>query len=145
MPKKTMYITLEDIKKLLPEEIIIQLTDDENTGAVNQARVDEAIKGADAEINSYCATKYAVPFTTVPDIVKSLSVEIAIYNLHKRRTISEEIEKRYDKAIAKLKDISRGLITLGVDPAPAATTEGGAETNKTESDRVFTRDSLRNF
>lgn len=140
-----MYSTLEDIKKLLPEDIIIQLTDDENTGAVNQARVDEAIKAADAEINSYCATKYAVPFATVPDIVNSLSVEIAIYNLHKRRTMPEDIEKRYDKAIAKLKDISRGLITLGIDPAPAATSEGVAETNKTESDRVFTRASLRNF
>ena len=141
------YSTLDDIKKLLPEEALIQLTDDENLGVVNQGRVDEAIAQADAEINSYCASKYTVPFTTVPAIAKKISVDLAIYNLYSRKVdiIPETRAERYKNAIRQLEGISKGTISLGVDPAPAATTEGGAETNKAESDRIFTRDKLEGF
>ncbi len=141
------YSTLDDIKKLLPEEALIQLTDDENLGVVNQGRVDEAIAQADAEINSYCASKYTVPFTTVPAIAKKISVDLAIYNLYSRKVdiIPETRAERYKNAIRQLEGISKGTISLGVDPAPAATTEGGAETNTTTSDRTFTKDSMEGF
>jgi len=38
-----MYCVLDDLKKNIPEEILIQLTDDEGLGTVNQTRIDEAI------------------------------------------------------------------------------------------------------
>ena len=44
------YCTLDDIKKLLPEESVLELTDDEALGSIVQGRVDEAIAQADAEI-----------------------------------------------------------------------------------------------
>lgn len=151
-----MYCTLIDIKKLLPEEIIIQLTDDENLqpAAIDPAnpdhaaiigRIDEAIATADSEIDGYCGSKYTVPFNSIPRIVKGLSIEISTYYLYKRRTVPEEIEKAYDKAISKLKDISRGLLSLGIDPPPPAATTGGAEANKSVSDRIFTRQSMKGF
>lgn len=141
------YCTLTDIEKLLPTETIIQLTDDENLEAVNQSRVDEAIAGADAEIDSYCGSKYSVPFATVPDIVKKISVDISIYNLYSRRLeeMPETRSDRYKNAIRQLEGIAKGIISIGEDPEPAAPTQGGVETNKTESDRVFTRDSLNGF
>lgn len=141
------YSTLTDIKNLIPEETIIQLTDDENLGEVNQTRVDEAIAQADAEIDSYCASKYSVPFTTVPAIVKKCSVDIAIYNLYSRKVeeIPETRASRYKNAIRQLEGISKGLISIGVDPAPAASSEGVAETNKTNDDRVFTREKMEGF
>ena len=142
-----MYSTLTDIKKLIPEESIIQLTDDENLGEINQSRVDEAIAQADAEIDSYCGGKYSVPFTTAPDIVKKISVDIAIYNLYSRKVeeIPETRAERYKNAIRQLEGISKGIISIGeaVEPTPA--TQGGPETNKTESDRIFTRDKLGGY
>lgn len=142
-----MYSTLTDIKKLIPEDTVIQLTDDENTGAVVESRVTEAIAQADAEIDSYCGGKYSVPFTTVPDIVKKISVDIAIYNLYSRKVeeIPETRADRYKNAIRQLEGISKGTISIGeaTDPTPAA--QGGPETNKTESDRIFTRDNLGGF
>lgn len=142
-----MYSTLDDIKKLLPEETIIQLTDDGNLGEVYQGHVDEAIAQADAEINSYCGTKYSVPFATVPDIVKKISVDIAIYNLYSRRVeeIPETRADRYKNAIKQLEGIAKGLISIGEDPAPAASTQGSPEVNKTENDRIFTRDKMGGF
>ena len=140
------YSTLTDIKKLIPEGSIIQLTDDENLGAVNQARVDEAIAQADAEIDSYCGSKYTVPFTTVPDIVKKISVDIAIYNLYSRRVeeIPETRADRYKNAIRQLEGIAKGLISIGESITPPAET-GGPEANKTDDDRTFTKDNLGNY
>ncbi|KUG22372.1 phage protein [hydrocarbon metagenome] len=140
-----MYCTLADIKKALPEDLIIQLTDDDNIGEIITANVMQAIASADAEIDGYCAVKYSVPFVTVPAVVKALSVEISIYYLYKRRTVPEKIEKAYDKAVARLKDISRGLLSLGVDPPPAASTTDCAESNKTVSDRIFKMDKMKGF
>ena len=77
-----MYCTLEDLKKMMDEATLVQLTDDEGHGIVNQERINEAISQADAEINSYCAVKYTVPFAVVTDLVRKLSVDIALYNLY---------------------------------------------------------------
>lgn len=140
-----MYCTKQDITKAITEEKVIQLTDDDNVGLVIDAHVTTAIQTADSEIDGFCAVKYSVPFAIVPPIIKGLSVEIAVYYLHKRRTVPEKIEKAYDKAIARLKDISRGTLSLGIDPPPAATSAGGAESNKTISDRIFTRESMKGF
>ena len=142
-----MYSTLADIKKSISEETLIQLSDDDNLGVVNEDNVTQAIATADAEIDGYCGVKYAVPFTgTIPAVVGKLSAEIAIYYLYKRRIVSEKIEKQYDKAVARLKDIARGLLSLGVDPAPLASTDASRpKSNKTENDRVFTLDKMRGF
>lgn len=141
------YCTLTDILKLIPEDTVIQLTDDEDIGTVNQARVDESIAQADAEIDSYCGGKYSVPFSTVPDIVKKISVDIAIYNLYSRRVeeIPETRAQRYKNAIRQLEGIAKGIISIGEDPEPSAPTQGGIETNKTTDDRTFSKDSLGGF
>jgi phage gp36-like protein len=145
-----MYSTLDDIKKLLPEEVLVQLTDDENLGTVNQARVDEAIDQADAEIDSYCGGRYSVPFPAgagCPDVAKKLSVDIAIYNLYSRTVMEMPAirAERYRNAIRQLEAISKGVISLGVNPAPSAPTDSTAETNKPTDTNVFTREKLKGF
>lgn len=139
------YCSETDIIHAIGEETLLQLTDDDNVGMIADEHVTHAIASADAEIDGYCATKYAVPFATVPPIVHALSQEIAIYHLYKRRTVPENIAKAYDRAVSRLKDIARGLLSLGVDPPPAASTTGGSESNKTVNDRIFTRDKMTGF
>lgn len=142
------YSVLNDLKKMIPEESLIQLTDDEGYGTVNQTRIDEAIAQADAEIDSYCGGKYSIPFAApVPDIVKKISVDIAIYNLYSRRVevIPDVRTDRYKNAIRQLEGISKGIISIGEDPAPAAPTTGGVKTNKTDNDRTFTKTKLEGF
>ena len=140
------YSTLTDLKKLIPETAIIQLTDDENVGSVNQARVDEAIAQADAVIDSYCGGRYTVPFATVPDIVNKMSVDEAIYNLYSRKV--EEIPPtridRHKDVIRQLEAISSGKITIG-EPDADVPEAGGVQTNTTADDRIFTKDTLANF
>jgi phage gp36-like protein len=141
------YCTLDDIKKLIPEEVIVQLTDDEDAGSVDQARVDEAIAQADAEVDSYCGGRYSVPFSAVPEVVKKLSVDIAVYNLYSRtvQEIPEVRRERYRNAIRQLEGISKGLVSLGIGPTPEPASKSGAETNKATDTNVFSREKLEGF
>lgn len=141
------YCELNDIKKMIPETALIQLTDDTGTGVASQDAVNEAIAQADAEINAYCGAKYSVPFTTVPDVIRKASVDMAIYNLYSRR--AEEIPQtradRYKNVVRLLENISRGTISIGIDPEPAEKSEGASESNRPLCERVFNRDKLRGF
>ena len=131
------YCTQADILEQLDEDVLIQLTDDDDLGAVDSDAVTRAIADADAEIDSYCGTRHTLPFSPVPVMVRKLSVDLAIYNLYaRRRGVSEERQKRYDNAIRFLQDVSRGRVTLGAD-APAADSDGGPEATTVKSDRTF--------
>ncbi len=120
-----MYCTLADLQGQVPQEVLVRLTDDEGTGAVNEARVSDAIGDAGAEIDSYCRTRYPVPFADpAPQVIRKLAVDISLYHLFSRRgfregTEDEVIEKRYTAAVKFLQDVARGLVSIGVDtPAP---------------------------
>ena len=139
------YSEKADILEQMDEDILIQLTDDVDAGIVNDDAVTRAIADADSEIDSYCGVRYSVPFSTVPDRVRKLSVDIAIYNLYARRKGAPEDRKtRYENAIRFLKDIAKGLATLGQDDPDGSP----AESNKPDidqSDRIFTRDKMKGF
>ena len=139
------YSEKADILEQMDEDILIQLTDDVDAGIVNDDAVTRAIADADSEIDSYCGVRYSVPFSTVPDRVRKLSVDIAIYNLYARRKGAPEDRKtRYENAIRFLKDIAKGLATLGKDDPDGSP----AESNKPDidqSDRIFTRDKMKGF
>ncbi len=134
------YSTQADIQEQLPEAILIDLTDDAGAGSVDEAVVTRAIADADAEIDGYCGTCNEVPFSPVPDLIRSHSVTIAIYNLYARRDLglSETRRKRYDDAVRFLRDVSNGVVTLGSD-APDVSGDSGPEATTRVSDRVFSR------
>ena len=132
------YCTIDDIKDQIDEAILIQLTDDEGTGSVNETRVSAAIAKADGEIDSYLSGRYTVPLSPVPEIVEKFSVDISIWNLYARRSIVEEMrEKRYNAAVKLLISINKGDATLGVDPEPSGG-EQQIKTSREKTDRTFT-------
>lgn len=120
-----MYSQLSDLQNVLQNDTLIALTDDEGLGAVNTDRVNECILEGDSLIDGYCGARYVVPFNPVPVTVRMLSVALAIHNLYARRV--EEVPAvhadRYKDALARLKDISNGAMTLGVQPAPTIVEE----------------------
>lgn len=131
------YCTQSDILDVMDEDVLIQLTDDDDAGLVDSGIVDQAIAAADALIDSYCGTRYEVPFATVPELVKDFSVIIAIYKLYGRRKgAPDDVRTRYNDAVRMLKDISKGLATLGAD-APAEDSDSGPEATTVKSDRIF--------
>lgn len=143
------YSTIEDLMKLVPRETLIQLTDDENTGVPAATRVEEAIRQADSEIDSYCAMKYVVPFDPVPEIVKKCSVDIAIYHLYSRRVedLPPTRSERYRNAVRQLEGIGKGAISIGTGPAaePPANRDESPENTKTADDRAVTKAQMAGF
>lgn len=139
------YCTQADILEQMSESMLIQLTDDADAGEVDTDAVTRAIANADAEIDSYCGTKYDVPFTTVPAIIRLVSVDIAIYNLYARRMgAGESEEERYKNRIAWLKDVSKGIATLGENDPDGVPSEVHAPEIES-SDKVFGRDNLEGW
>ncbi|MCM0081780.1 DUF1320 domain-containing protein [Geomonas sp. Red32] len=163
-----MYNALNDILTKVPWDVLLQLviddpvdvTPDMVTAAWNgaslsaltpeeaaaattgAAAITEALEGASSLVDGYCGRRCEVPFTTVPPFVKSLDLGIAVYHLFSRReNVPENRQKVYDNAVKTLSAISRGEITLGVQPVPAAVATGSPEV--ISSDRRFTRNSLR--
>lgn len=131
------YCVKTDILKQLDEDIMVQLTDDDDLGVVDDDVVTQAIVDADAEIDSYCGTRYDVPLSPVPPIILKRSVDLAICNLYaRRRGVPEARQERCKEAIAWLVKIATGKATLGAD-APAADSDGGPEASTPKSDRIF--------
>ena len=141
-----MYIVQTDLLGQISNAQLIQLTDDTQAGAVDGTKAAQAIAEAEAEVNGYIATKHSVPLASpVPDLVKQLSVDIAIYRLyHRRQRVPDDVRKSYEDAVAKLKDIAKGILTLGVDPPPAESSKATAG-EVFGPDRVFDRDKLGGF
>lgn len=135
------YTVKTDILEQISEAELIQLTDDVGAGSVDDAVVTRAIADADAEIDSYCGSRYTVPLSPVPARVRQLSVDIAVYHLYARRagTLPEERKTRYQDAVRFLRDVASGKASiLGVD-APAEVTDSGPRATTVKSDRVFSR------
>lgn len=140
------YCTTADLEEQISALELLELTDDSGSGAVDVSVVARAIADADAEIDSYCGGRYGVPFSPVPAMIRKLSVDLAIYNLYSRRSvlsISEERQKRYDNALRFLRDVARGLISLGADAPAPENSEGRAEI--AGATRRFSRRSMRGF
>ena len=87
------YATQADILDQLDEDILIQLTDDADTGDVVDDVVTRAIADADAEIDGYCGKRYSVPFDTVPPIIRKFAVDIAIYTSTRGARVRPKIGK----------------------------------------------------
>jgi phage gp36-like protein len=137
------YCTLADIKNKLEEEIIIQLTDEHGLGVIDTGKVNSAILSADAEIDGLVGTRYQVPVSPVPEILRKYSVDISIYNLFSlKRTTPEDVRTRYKDAVAFLTNVSKGVASLGEND-PAQSTQDKVEISS--ADRVFTRDRLKGF
>jgi len=115
----------------------------------NETVIAAMIARADAEIDAYCGGRYSVPFVDPPLVIRGLSEDIAVYHLFGRRQgkMDEIRAEKYKAAIAMLKGISNGTVSLGVAAAetPGPADNSGAETNKETDTNIFSRESMGGF
>lgn len=95
------------------------------TGAVVDSVLDRAIADADAEIDGYVGARYALPLPDpVPPVLVPIACDIARYRLFDD-SVTEIVRQRYEDAIARLKDIAAGRLSLGIDPAQVEAAQVG--------------------
>jgi phage gp36-like protein len=139
------YCTQADILEQISLSELIQFTDDSGLGAVDASVVERAIADADAEIDSYAAVRYPVPFAPVPAMIRKTSVEMAVYNIFARRRGATPARKeRYDNAIRFLRSVAKGEVSIGSD-APAESAADGIEASTLADDKIFTPDKMSGF
>jgi phage gp36-like protein len=116
------YATQQDISDRYSNNTLLMLTDRDGNDTVDQEVLDGALNDATAEIDSYVATKYALPLPTVPAVLVRLCVDISIYRLASGADLAtEEQRKRFDDAIKMLRDIAKGVSSLGIaQPTPSS-------------------------
>ena len=115
------YCTQSDIEKQIPEDVLIELTDDDGIGSVVADVIDSAIADADEEIDAWVAMQYSLPFAVTPRLILRMSVDLTICNLYARRphlNIPESREKRCDDDRKLLKQIAAGKPRLDVQETP---------------------------
>lgn len=131
------YANQADLQTRFKDQELIELTDETGTGEIDVAAVAVALADTDAEINGYLAGRYSLPLTqTSPELVR-LACDIARYRLYDTRA-TEQVKARYDEAIKKLRDVSIGKASLGIDQASQPVkVAGSAEVSS--GGRVFGR------
>lgn len=109
-----MYATAEFMIGRFGQREAISLSDRERTGDVNPIVLSDALDEASAEIDTYLAGRYALPLDPQPKMLAGVCCDIARYRLCGGETsMTDEIDKRYKAAIAFLKLVATGDVTLG--------------------------------
>ncbi len=140
-----MYCTVENLIFALTLNTLKELVNDENLDLslinltldnIYLQRVLEQINNASTEVNFYLNNSLAN--NNIPDIIKSITTDIAIFYLYKRRFLSKipiGVQNNYNKRIEQLKLISSGAININNSPL-----FNSLLINKSPNDRLFIYD-----
>jgi len=124
--------------KRFGETEVIELTDRERTGEIDDVVLDQALEDAGAEIDTYLAARYRLPMTLAPRFLAGVCCDIARYRLVGAGTAdTEEILTRYRDAVKFLTLVADGRVTLGVDPA-GSLVQPGNTVQFNSGTRIFT-------
>lgn len=141
------YCSYADLKKAFGEAELIQLTDRQNAGVVDDAVLDAGIDAADAEINQRLRAKgWTVPLATSSTDLTRIAANITRFLLH-TDVAPEPVKAAFEREIKKLDNYVKGLVDLDLgSPATAAVSGAGdVAFTKNHSDRIFTKETLQGF
>jgi len=129
-------------------ERLRQLADLDNSNTENTGVVSEAIAVADSTIDSYLGKRYATPLSVVPAVVAHLSAYWAARVLRRNRyngqPLADDNEQEYvDRKW--LEGVSRGEISLGIDPGPAKASMVIDRASPRDAALTVSRDRTRGF
>jgi len=136
------YCTQSDLITMIPVKELAELTADSGDTPDGEV-VDEAIHRADAEIDAYLGMRHTLPLSPLPDQVKGLSIDMALYHLYSRRSVAPTVRRqKYEAAVAFLKLVAAGEAVLeDAGDAPSSGEQVLVGSEFSSAIRVFTRDS----
>ena len=140
------YATVQNMIERFSEKEMAQLSDRVGRGENVDASVVQAkLADADAEIDGYLQTRYALPLASVPPRLVAVACDLARYHLYDDRA-TEQVTIRYKDAITYLRLLAKGEVTLAPAPGDDTPAAGSAGTPMFDApDRVFTAGSLKDF
>ena len=146
-----MYCTLDDIEKHTSTPTLIQLTSDDGQEIVDKTVVEEAFLYSSALIDGYLRGRYSLPLDICFPLLRVLAVDLSVYRLYSRRMrneMPEVIETAYKNAIATLRDIQKGVISLQSENDTFESAGFNAEeykSNKSIIDKLFNKERMLEY
>ena len=122
---------------------LLQLTDDDNSGSIDTARIDQELTTADALIKSYVAARHQDAEALAGNaVLTDIACDLAFSRLY-RSNQPEWVKERHKAAIKSLQDISSGKIKLdgGTEEAPPRP----GQIRVTSDTQRFGRDKLGSY
>jgi phage gp36-like protein len=123
---------------------LAQLTDRVDGETIDDTVVARALEDADGLINGYLQSRYALPLASVPATIVAIACNIARYQLFEDH-VTEIVRKRYEDAIAWLKDVAAGKVSLGLDGSGDETETESGTVDFDANDRVFNTTTLADY
>ena len=139
------YCTSQDIETQISIPTLIQLSSDTGQDAIDQTVVEEAILYASTLIDGYLRGRYTLPLNTHFPLLRILCIDISIYRLYCRRLyteIPEAISEAYKNAIATLRDIQKGILSLQAESETNETSTFSPSEYRTNKDILEDRKSV---
>lgn len=125
------YCTVEQYLAMFQQTEAVELSnlDDPLGVSVDNSLLETALTDASAEAEAYLR-RYTLPIDPVPQILRRCVADMARYYLS-RYDPPEDVRKRYEDALRRLKQIADGALDLGINTAGATVVEaGGAQVRR---------------
>jgi len=142
------YAQAQDIIDRFPHRDLVQLTNEDPAATtLNAAVLGRALEDASAEIDSYLEGRFKLPLADPPAVLERLAIEIAMYRLQALRPLHDlkDARQRYEDAIAMLRRVGSGEISLGLSPAGSTAPRSAPDEVDEGPRRVFGRNKLKGF
>lgn len=124
------YATQQDIIDRYGENLLWTIAtlpaDEVNDERLDDVGIEKALSDASSECDVYLNARYEMPLPTTPPVLLGCCVDIAVYNLATGPAQSDDITKRYDRAVKLLERIAKGTADLGLPKAQKPAPGGGA-------------------
>lgn len=105
------YCVLQDLIDQFGTDTLVQLTDRNNTGQIDQTVIDQNLMEADELINQYVGVQVTLPLTTVPSGFTKMACDITRYFLG---TVSDRETALYNQHLTYLRNVGTRKILLAV-------------------------------
>lgn len=136
------YATQTDLVDRFGEPELVQRTDRVDGAVIDTVVLGRALADADAEIDSYLATRYTLPLASTPVVITRLACDMTRYRLYDDG-VPETVRVRYQDAVSLLKRLASGEVQLA---GMAALAVAGVEQAYHDfAPRQMSDDNLRGF
>lgn len=115
-------VTLNNLKDRFGETLLIRLTDDENLGVIDAAKVDRAVAAVAGLIDGYLRDRYPLPISTIPAELASYAEDLVLERLYSGRPEREPVgpvQQRANDARAWLREVQKGNANLSIEIVPS--------------------------
>lgn len=109
-----MYASAQDMRDRY--DMLDLLLAQPGTDALNERKLTQALHDAGALADSYLSTRYSLPLAVVPDVLVQHCCTIAFWYLCDQQA-TDQARDRYREALAWLRDVKNGVVSVGVDDA----------------------------